>query len=146
MKKYLFVYLILSSVCFSQNPEWINYTSEEKIFSLVSSGNYLWISSHGGGLIRFNKTTEQFTYFYHANANLPDNHIRDIAIDSSGNVWVGTQFSGIGKFNGSMCQVFNEENSQLPFNQWNDPIEVDPVGNIWVGTYGGYISKFDAPE
>lgn len=130
--------------CYAQNPEWINLTNGDQVFALVSSGNDLWIGTDGG-LVKLNKTTEEITFYNRANANLPDNHIRTLAIDSSGYLWIGTQYSGIGKFDGSMCQVFNTKNSHLPHDQWNMEIEVDPEGNIWIGSLW-YLSKYNGTD
>ncbi|MFO7447313.1 MAG: two-component regulator propeller domain-containing protein [Ignavibacteriaceae bacterium] len=134
MKKYIYIGLFLFFNCYAQNPEWINLTNGDKVFDIISSGNYLWIGTDGG-LVSLDKTTDKLTFFNRGNANLPDNHIRTLAMDSSGFLWIGTQYEGIGKFDGSNCQVFNTSNSQLPANQWNMEIEAGPEGNIWIGSF-----------
>ena len=145
MKKLIYFVLLLTIKIYAQNPEWINYTSVEVILSIESLGDNLWISS-SGGLIKFNKITEEITYFNHANANLPDNHILDLAVDSSRNVWVGTQFSGIGRFDGTWCRIFNMRNSPIPQEQLINAIETDTYGNIWAGAYFRYIYKYNGTD
>jgi ligand-binding sensor domain-containing protein len=129
----MLVFLVFCDVIYSQNPEWLNYTNGDEVFAIVSSGNNLWIGTDGG-LVKLDKTTEEITFYNRANANLPDNHIRSLALDSSGYLWIGTQYSGIGKFNGNNCQVFNTTNSNLPHDQWNTAIAIDPKGKIWIGS------------
>jgi len=141
MKRLIYIFLVFTMQCYAQNYEWINLTNGDKVTAIISSGNNLWIGTDGG-LVKLNKSNDSITFYNRANANLPDNHIRTLAIDSAGYLWIGTQYSGIGKFDGSMCQVFNTTNSQLPHDQWNTEIEVDHEGNIWIGSFR-YISKFD---
>lgn len=141
MKKLVYILLVFALPCYAQNPDWINLTNGNEVSAIVSRGNDLWIGTDGG-LVKLNKTTEELTFYNRANANLPDNHIRTLAIDSSGYLWIGTQYSGIGKFDGSMCQIFNTKNSRLPHDQWNMEIEVDPEGNIWIGSLW-YLSKYN---
>jgi len=144
MKNLIFVILILTVQYYAQNPEWINLTNGDKVFSIVSSGNNLWIGTDGG-LVKLNKETEEIAFYNRANANLPDNHIRTLAIDSSGYLWIGTQFEGIGRFDGYSCQVYNTRNSPLPFDQWNMEIEVDAEGKIWIGSLK-YLVKFNGTD
>lgn len=143
MKK-INIFLLLFFISFltkAQGPEWINLTNGDKVFSILSSGNNLWIGTDGG-LVKLNKETEDLTFFNRANANLPDNHIRALALDSSGYLWIGTQYEGFGKFDGNLCQVYNTRNSPLPFDQWNMEIEVDTEGKIWIGSLK-YLVKFN---
>jgi len=125
----------------AQNPEWLNYTSPERIYALVDDGDKLWIGTEGG-LAKLDKTTGEFSFYNRANANLPDNHIRSLALDSSGYLWIGTRYSGIGRFDGNHCKVFNTENSGLPLDQWNTAISIAPDGKILIGSLG-FLSVYD---
>ncbi len=133
MRRIIYCLLILTLQCYAGNPEWINLTNGDDVFALANAGNILWVGTDGG-LVKLDKTTGGLTLYNRANANLPDNHIRCLAIDSSGYLWIGTQYSGIGKFNGNNCQVFNTANSELPEDQWNTAIAIAPNGNIWIGS------------
>ena len=144
MKKIICCIIFFTLQCYSQNPEWINLTNGDKVFSIVSAGNNLWIGTDGG-LVKLNKETDEIAFYNRANANLPDNHIRALAIDSSGYLWIGTQYEGIGRFDGYSCQVYNTRNSPLPFDQWNMEIEVDAEGKIWIGSLK-WICKFNETE
>jgi ligand-binding sensor domain-containing protein len=69
---------------------------------------------------------------------LPDNHIRAIAIDSN-NIWVGTYYSGVAKFDGTNWTVYDTLNSVLPDNEC---LALAIGGNnIWIGSWG--LVKFD---
>jgi ligand-binding sensor domain-containing protein len=126
---------------FSQYPGWRNYTCVDKIFDILNAGNNIWIAANGG-LIKFDKTAETRTFYNHANAGLPDNHLRSLAMDKSGNIWVSSQYYGIGRFDGERCQVYNTYNAGLPSDQWNSTIMIDTDDNKWIGSLM-WLAKFD---
>jgi len=73
---------------------------------------------------------------------LVDNDVNAIAIDSQGNIWVGTM-GGVSKFDGTNWTHYtrtNTSNGLVCDSVW--AIEIDSQGNKWFGTTGG-ISKFD---
>ena len=141
--KSIFIFLIclFFSKIIAQNPEWINLTNGEKVFRIVDTGDVLWIGTDGG-LVSLNKTTNSLKYFNRANVGLPGNHIYSLAIDNKGKVWVGDRDYGIGVFDGEKCFVFNTNNSDLPFNQWNTAISIDNQNRKWIGSLF-YLSIFD---
>ena len=141
MKYFTWIALIFVLRSNAQSPEWINLTYGEKVYSVASKGDDLWVGTDGG-LVRMNKKTERLTYYTKANAKLPENQIRSVAVDSTGNIWVGTQQYGVGRFDGTSCQVFNSTNSGLPVDQYATEIAVDSIGNLWFGTEK-YLSRFD---
>jgi ligand-binding sensor domain-containing protein len=71
---------------------------------------------------------------------LTDDNINAIAIDRSGNKWLGT-WGGLTKFDGVNWTVFTTSNSELYDDNVN-AIAIDRSGNKWVGTSGG-LAKFD---
>ena len=70
---------------------------------------------------------------------MPDNRVLSIAIDGSGNKWIGT-CGGFAKFDGMNWTVYNSINSGLPDNNVYS-IAIDGSGNKWIGTGGG-LAKF----
>lgn len=56
----------------------------------------LWVTTWGGGLNRFDKTTETFTHFDQRNG-LADNQIVSIVFDGEGFIWLGTM-KGLSRF------------------------------------------------
>lgn len=144
--KVLFIILILflSTFLSAQYSYWINYSDPVYPTCIVCSRNDVWIGSYGG-LIKLDQQTDQMTFFTKASSGIPSNIIRSLAVDSSENIWIGTDKDGIGKFNGQNTIVYNMNNSQLPSDNWNTEIEVDQYGNIWIGSYR-FLSKFDGSE
>ncbi|MCK4662361.1 MAG: T9SS type A sorting domain-containing protein [Bacteroidales bacterium] len=138
----LIVLLFIIPLCsFSQHPAWTNYTNTDKVFDILIDGEYLWVATDGG-LYKYNKTTEQYTFYNRANANLPDNHLRSLVKDKAGKLWLTTQYYGIGCFDGEKCTIYNTQNSGLPFDQWNLKIIIDNDENKWIGSFSNIV-KYD---
>ena len=135
--------LIVINPSLSQTQEWIVYNANGKdINCLAQEGNYLWVGTDGGGLVKLNKSTGEFIVYDKWNSKLPDNWINAIAIDEQGNKWIGTWKKGLAKFDGINWTVYNTSNSGLP-NNYVNAIAIDGQGNKWIGTYGGGLAKFD---
>jgi ligand-binding sensor domain-containing protein len=137
------IFIIISTdSLLSQTQEWIVYNANGKdINCLAQEGNYLWIGTDCGGLVKINKSIGDFTIYNKWNSKLPDNHILAIAVDGQENKWIGTQ-EGLAKFDGANWTVYNTSNSGLPDN-WVLTIAIDKQGNKWIGTGGGGLAKFD---
>jgi ligand-binding sensor domain-containing protein len=133
--------LISNILLLSQTQEWIGFTSEKNIWCLADEGQYLWVGTNGGGLVKLNKSTGDFIIYNKWNSKLPDNYVLAIAIDRQENKWIGTWGGGLAKFDGVNWTVYNTSNSGLPDN-WVYAIAIDGQGNKWIGTDGG-LAKFD---
>jgi hypothetical protein len=92
----------------------------------------------GGGLAKYDGVN--WTVYNTKNSELLDNHVLSIAIDDSGNKWIGT-YNGLAKYDGSNWIVYHTSNSGLPHN-WIQSIAIDQGGNRWIGTHGG-LAKYD---
>lgn len=144
MKNFNFIALLLIIITcsgFPQKLEWVNYTNSETVYRILNHKDNLWIATNGG-LARLNKSSEEIFVFTRSNASLPDNHINSLCLDSSGNLWVGTRYSGIGKFTGNNCTVYNSKNSGLPMNQANAALASDGERNLYIGSLI-YFSCYD---
>lgn len=75
------------------------------------------------------------------NSGLPNNLVRNIAVDGGNGVWAGTGGSGLAHFDGSNWTLYNTSNSALP-GDYVLFVDIDPWGNVWVGTTTG-AAKFD---
>ena len=62
-----------------------------------------------------------------------------LAIDGSGNKWIGTDGGGLAKYDGTNWTVYNTSNSGLPDNRVHS-IAIDGSGNKWIGTIR-WVSK-----
>lgn len=80
----------------------------------------------------------QTGYWEEINTNdgLPGNSIRDIKLDSKGNLWVACYGSGVSKYNGSGWTTYNTSNSGILSNNITC-IEEDHEGDMWFGTRNG---------
>jgi two-component sensor histidine kinase len=85
---------------YKNNPADTSSLSYDIIFSLcadpVHPDKYLWIGTNGGGLNRFNFTTEKFLH-YTTKDGLPNDVVYGVLSDD-GNLWMSTN-KGLSKFN-----------------------------------------------
>ena len=118
MKRLLYVLFVLffclSTTALSQISEWINYTNGDEIYTIATETNFLWIGTTGG-LVKIDKYSGNTIFFDELNSGLPTNRSNCIAIDISGNKWIGTD-EGLVKFDGTDWAVYNTLNSGLPSN------------------------------
>jgi signal transduction histidine kinase/ligand-binding sensor domain-containing protein len=103
---------------------------------------YIWFSSFTKGLVRYNG--KDFKYFRHEpdNTNSPaGNLIISLAVDSSGNIWLGTLGNGIDRYDPVTNKFSHFNYSKSDTNSIASDtvisILVDRKGKIWVGSYLG---------
>ncbi len=127
---------------------WQDDIDDPDLVSIQNTGNLLadskgiiWIGLWGGGLIKYDPSTNTYKQFLHNETNsesLSGNRVQTLFEDSHGNYWFGTYKSGLNKFNPKLetFQHFQhnpEDEKSLSHNRiWS--IEEGPDGNIWVGT------------
>jgi len=134
--------ILIFNLSFSQNPEWVNFTANGNyINALAIEGDYIWVGTNGGGLVKLNMLTGEKVN-YTKGSGLPSNYVLAIAIDGQGNKWIGTWEGGLAKFDGVNWTVYNTSNSGLP-DDYVYAITIDGLGNKWIGTWRGGLVKFD---
>lgn len=146
--KNVFVLLVLfvwtHFVSAQPHVNWINYSFSQRVTDIDIKGDYLWISTQGG-LVKYNKKTDEKTFYNRANANLPDNNLLGVFCAENGNVWITSKYYGIGNLNNSICVKYNQSNSGLPFDQLNAKIKLDNKGNVWIASFR-WMAKFNGKE
>lgn len=109
---------------------------------------YLWVGTDGGGLNRFDPTTETFTRYLPDLADaksISDSTVISIYEDREGVLWVGTLRGGLNRFDRE-SQTFthyqNDPNDtqSLGGNEVSDIVE-DAAGTLWIGTFGGGLNQ-----
>lgn len=137
----LFLSVLSPAFALAQLSDWKNYTNYNKVSDMLNDGDYLWIATDGG-LIRLNKKTDEKTFYDRAKYGLPDNHLRALAKDKEGNLWITSQYNGVAKFDGEKCQIYDETNSDIPYEQWCTAITIDQSNNKWIASLL-WLNKFD---
>ena len=104
--------------------------------------NTLWVGLYDGvGRVRDNKTT----IFDASNSDLPEEYVRDAAVDNHGNMWFITEYN-VCMFDGINWHVYNDSNTNLPAFGRNQSIEVDDSNNIWVGSHHSGLAKYNGTK
>ena len=82
---------------YQHDPKNLQSLSNDAVYSInVEAGGAIWIGTFGGGLNRLDPNTGQVTR-YTEREGLPDNFVKSIVADESGNLWLGTD-KGLSKF------------------------------------------------
>jgi len=143
MKQLLYLGLLLffcyTITTFSQNPEWINYTSGNVVNEVEIEGDFIWVGTTGG-LVKLDRISGETIFFNTINSELPDKNIRIIEIDNAHNKWICTD-GGLVKYDDTTWTFYNENNSGLPRN-YIFCMAIDSIGNKWIGTWDGLV-KYD---
>lgn len=82
---------------FESNPKDTESISNNTVYSISESGDYLWISTGGSGFDRFDRKMNKFKN-YSNKQGLPSNQVRSILPDEMGNLWIATT-KGVSRFN-----------------------------------------------
>jgi len=126
------------------NSQRLKFITEDK-----DNPDILWIGTFGGGLDRFDKTTEIFTHFKKNDDN-PKSLSNDIVVmifdDGKGNLYIPTYGGGLNIMNkatGDFTLFKNDPKDPKSINS-NTLYEVfvDSSGTMWISGKGG-ISRFD---
>ena len=105
----------------------------------------LWLATNGGGLARWERSTDRFTHFTHDAQqphSLASNAVRSLLIDSSGKVWAGTMDQGLDVLDPATGEARHFRHHEGdPNSLSSDAVGLlysDSKGRIWVGTDAGF--------
>ncbi len=110
------------------------------ILSLAQEGNYLWVGTGRGGLVKLDKTTGEFIVYDKLNSGLSDNYVYAICGDSSS--WkekVGYEKRWMAEtFFSSFKKLFGEEVQAKKFERMVKEIEQldDRLGICFLNSWG----------
>ena len=134
------------------NPDSISYNS---ILSMAEDKNgSLWIGTWGGGLNRYDPSTEKFARYLNKPkdpTSLSDGTVTSIKVDSSGTIWVGT-LAGLDHYNPTTNNFDHFKNDpNNPNSLSNDAVSSifeDSNHQLWIGTAaygveGSGLNRFD---
>jgi hypothetical protein len=83
-----------------------------------------------------------WTVYNTANTALPDNHIKALAADTAGNLWIGT-VQGLVKFDGTAFAVFDLSNAPFELSDNINHIHIDSNNVFTIGTLNGGLVKIE---
>lgn len=102
---------------------------------LQDSKGYMWFSTYGGGLSKFDgKTFVNYT----EKDGLPNNIIRPMIEDDKGNLWLGTMGAGVCKFDGKKFSILKDSTTKIQEKIYT--IIQSKSGVIWFGADNGLYS------
>ncbi|GGD52647.1 hybrid sensor histidine kinase/response regulator [Emticicia aquatilis] len=127
--------------------------SESKDFTInclkADRNGKVWIGTNGNGIYCYNPATNQIEgsevlFGINSVQKIPlNNFITTIEQDKSGNLWFGSNGTGIAIYfpNENRFQVLNHGNSGLPMDRVQT-IFCDYTGKVWVGSLGGGLCLY----
>ncbi|MCX7876080.1 MAG: histidine kinase [Melioribacteraceae bacterium] len=154
IKKFLFIFLLLSSFLFAQEEKIIfeRIGKEQGLIPgnvndiVQDSVGFIWLATENG-LCRF----DGYNFIYFKNqkddpTSLSYNHVFSLLLDKNGIIWVGTLGGGLNKFDSKTGKFkryqYDEKNNSLSNNNIYK-IFRDSKNRIWISTLGGGLNIFD---
>ena len=121
--------------------DWASYETDNPASSFTSINDIFfdsrgdtWIgASWGLGKFINNSVTEKYDGF--------DKEINVIQEDTKNDLWIGTHYDGLYKYDGVNWSLYDTTNSALPANNIYD-MKFDEDGNLWIATSKGLV-KFN---
>lgn len=107
---------------------------QDSVTAIVQTPDgYLWLGTHSG-LVRFDGV--RFKVYDRRNVDAFENHhIRDLAVDTEGRLWIGTRGGGLLRLEDGRFTRFGLADG-LPASEIRSLCAARD-GSLWIGTYGG---------
>ncbi len=127
-------------------PSIVSNIDMERYSIYHDSRNIIWITTYGNGLFAIDETNSNIKHFLH-NTNQFDgistNYLLSVTGDKNGNIWVGSEYSGVSKISISENQYKSlypgEDQSVKNENKIIRVIYEDSEKNQWIGTKNGNL-------
>lgn len=115
----------------------------------VDSKDISWITTYGNGLFGIDTKTGEITHITTDNSELQTNYLLSVSEDRDGNIWVGTEFTGVVKLSFPKNKDFtffpNAQKGSAEDKIIRSVYE-DYSGNLWVGTKSGNLYVYNAEK
>lgn len=109
----------------------------------------LWIATRGGGISRFERSSNKFYNYMHDanNANsIADNDINALVKDKDGNIWIGTETAGLDMFdiklNNFSHFTHDAKNAKSISDNFVRDVYIDSKNQLWAGTANGGLNLY----
>jgi len=135
------VLLFANTALLSQT--WETHTNKDDVQDLCCAGDYCWVATTGG-VVKVNIHDFSFETL-EREEGLADNITKAVAVDSSNNLWVGSEQSGIAVLDGENSTYYDVYSDNLMYDNVINCFLTDHDNRIWVGTRGG-VFVFDGSE
>ncbi|HYK46837.1 MAG TPA: two-component regulator propeller domain-containing protein [Parafilimonas sp.] len=155
MSKSVFLLLLISISTFSEN------LCAQKIFHKIDLGDnaggitgiiqdrlgYIWFAAQGKGLIKYDGSRFiAYTHNENDTNSIAGILLEALALDSSGNIWIGTNGNGMDMLDPS-TSIFRHfrHRANDPGSISHDTVDAileDHLGNLWIGTVRG-LDRYD---
>ena len=145
----LIMYLFVSiNTCYSENPNWVYYNNYNSINCLAQDSNNLWIGTSGGGIVKYNKETEEKTVYNKSNS-IVEFSISALHLDIHNNLWILNKalvgsIPQLIKYDGNEFIKINMDSIISKLN-YNLTLCSDEDGRIWIPLKTG-VARFDGVE
>ena len=102
----------------------------------------LWAGSNDSGLVRYDTSTGEKTYFTEENSPLQSNTIVASCKTRDGSLWFGSYRGGLTRYKDGKFKVYTTENSGLAIDHVWSLVE-DKQGYLWLGLLGKGVQRLD---
>lgn len=118
------------------------------VFDIYKAADgWVWITTRFHGLYRYHLTDQKLENFS-ADGNpgsLSGNEVTKLAVDDTGNIWVGTYGFGIDVYNASTGTFTNHRAGKNGLsNDFINCLYKGPDGTMWVGTMNGGLCRYQS--
>ncbi|MDA7502148.1 hypothetical protein N8482_02635, partial [Chitinophagales bacterium] len=129
----------------AQENQWENITSHQSATKRIDDGNFSYMATSGGLVVR-DWTTNEDVFYNRGNSPLPSIVVNDIALDAEGTLWISTYAGTVRYKNGEFL-----ENAWSSLGTWTEPLTDDQamilagVSALFVFDWEGNVSEYPLP-
>ncbi len=146
MKKltFLIIFLIAGLLIGQSKQKWVTFSYRDYINVVSASNDNIWVGT-GGGIVKINKSTGEYTAYDKINSPLPSDNIYAIYINpSTGTKYFGTSYGGVIKLEGEQWTVIPMDS--IIGVDYVSSITMGPQGKLWVGMNNGGLGVYDGTK